>query len=49
MRRLVAVSLTMLLLGGCSLPNHNEVRKPRRLTSTLCDAIGTDKLTPRSA
>jgi hypothetical protein len=44
MRGLVALGLTALVLGGCSSVDWHEVRKPQRLTSTLCDAIGIDKL-----
>jgi hypothetical protein len=44
MRRLAALSLTILVLDGCSQVDRNDVKKPQRLTSTLCDAIGLDNL-----
>jgi hypothetical protein len=44
MRRLVTLGLVVLVLGGCSLIGRHEVEKPQRLTSTLCDAIGIDRL-----
>ncbi|GAA1032043.1 hypothetical protein GCM10009557_29200 [Virgisporangium ochraceum] len=50
MRRLVTLGVVALMLGGgsvlggCSVLGRHEVKKPQRLTSTLCDAIGVDAL-----
>jgi hypothetical protein len=44
LRRFVTFGLTLLVVAGCSLPGWHDVQKPQRLTSTLCDAIGLDKL-----